>query len=401
MMSITEIFRYVIKNMFEKKSRVILTIAGIVIGIFTFSFFMMASQGLSNAITEQFSSFGLNVLGVQAIENSGMNGPPGGGGLTDTDIVKVKQVVRDYKYVAPAIFYTGQYEYGREKTQILALAYPDEYWDDVQLDLNAQIEQGRELRPGDVNVVVLGAKTAKEAFGKDHPIIIGSSIKVNGKSLRVIGIMKEKGDLFLDGSMLMPFDTIKEISDQETYSLIRISFYETADLDFMQKSIEDKLNPRNGDKKVRISSPKQAIERFDQIIGVLQLIIGFVSSIALLVGGINVMNTMYSNILERINEISVMKALGARNEDIRNIFLLESSILGFIGAFIGFMLAYLLAETLSYLITNFAGYNVPVYFSISFFLAVMIITSLLAMLFGTYPAIRAAKVNPADNLRDE
>ncbi len=401
MMSVVEIFRYVTKNMFEKKSRVILTIAGIVIGIFTFTFFMMASQGLSNAITEQFSSFGLNVLGVQAIENAGMNGPPGGGGLTDTDVTKIKQVVKDYKYIAPSIFYTGQYEYGRDKAQILALAYPDEYWDDVQLDLNAQIEEGRFLRPGDVNVVVLGAKTQREAFGKDKPITLGSSIKVNGKSVRVIGIMKEKGDLFLDSSMLMPFDTIKEVSGQDTYSVIRISFYETADLDFMQKSIEDRLNPKNGDKKIRVSSPKQAIKQFEQIIGVLQLIIGFVSSIALLVGGINVMNTMYSNILERINEISVMKALGARNQDIRNIFLLESSILGFIGAFIGFMLAYLLAETLSYLITNFAGYNVPVYFSIPFFLAVMIITSLLAMLFGTYPAIRAARVNPADNLRDE
>ena len=400
MMSVVEIFRYVMKNMFEKKGRVFLTIAGIVIGIFTFTFFMMASQGLSNAITEQFSAFGLNVLGVQSIENE-QNGPPGGGGLDDTDLNKIKQVVSDYKYIAPGIAYTGQYEYGREKTQILAIAYPDEYWEDIRSDLGTEIEYGRDLRTGDINVVVLGAKTAREAFGKDHPIPLGSSIKVNGKSLRVIGIFKERGDLFIDSSMITSFDTIKDISGQDTYTLIRISFYDTADLDFMQKAIEDKLNPRNKEKKVNVTSPKQAIKQFEQILGVLQLIIGFVSSIALLVGGINVMNTMYSNILERINEISVMKALGARNQDIRNIFLLESSILGFIGAFIGFMLAYLLAEILSYLITNFAGYNVPVYFSIPFFLAVVIITSLLAMLFGTYPAIRAARVNPADNLRDE
>lgn len=400
MMSLIEIFRYVIKNMFEKKGRVFLTIAGIVIGIFTFTFFMMASQGLSNAITEQFSAFGLNVLGVQAIENV-QNGPPGGGGLDDTDLNKIKQVVSDYKYIAPGIFYTGQFEYGRQKTQILSLAYPDEYWDDIRSDLGTEIEYGRDLRTGDVNVVVLGAKTAREAFGKDHPIPLGSSLKINGKSLRVIGILKERGDLFVDSSMITSFDTIKSISGQDTYTVIRISFYDSADLDFMQNAIEDKLNPRNKEKKVNVTSPKKAIEQFNQILGVLQLIIGFVSSIALLVGGINVMNTMYSNILERINEISVMKALGARNEDIRNLFLIESSILGFIGAFIGFMLAYGLAETLSYIITNFAGYNVPVYFDPVFFLVVVITTGLLAMLFGTYPAIRAAKVNPADNLRDD
>ena len=113
------------------------------------------------------------------------------------------------------------------------------------------------------------------------------------------------------------------------------------------------------------------------------------------------MNTMYSNILERINEISVMKALGATNSDIRNMFLIESSILGLIGAFVGFMLAYGLAELLSYLITNFGGYNVPVNFSFELFIYTMLITTFFAMLFGTYPAIRASYVDPADNLRDE
>ncbi|MEC8339841.1 MAG: FtsX-like permease family protein, partial [Nanoarchaeota archaeon] len=127
----------------------------------------------------------------------------------------------------------------------------------------------------------------------------------------------------------------------------------------------------------------------------------FVSGIALLVGGINVMNTMYSNVLERVQEISAMKALGATNGDILTIFLVESSILGFFGALIGFIGAFGLAKGLSYLITNFAGYNVPINFSLNMFLAILLITTFFAMLFGTYPAWRGAKVNPADNLRDE
>lgn len=131
------------------------------------------------------------------------------------------------------------------------------------------------------------------------------------------------------------------------------------------------------------------------------MIIGFVSSVALVVGGINVMNTMYSNVLERLNEISVMKAIGATNADIRNIFLVESSILGFLGATAGFLFAYSLAKVLSLVIINFAKFNVPVYFEVSFFFQVILIAAFFAMLFGTYPAIRAARTNPADNLRDE
>ncbi|MCA9459255.1 MAG: ABC transporter permease [Nanoarchaeota archaeon] len=399
MTNILDILKFVFNNMFEKKSRVFLTISGIIIGIFTFTFFIFASQGLSNAITEQFSTFGLNVLAVQKAGTSA--GPPSGEGLTDTDIAKIKQVISDYKYVAPGIASSIQYEYGREKAIIVSISYPDEIWEEASDDIGIEIEEGRFLRNGDKGVIFLGYKAAKTAFGDDNPVNVGSSIKVGDKSLRVIGIGKERGDLFLDSSVQITFDDAKEILNQDTYSLIRISFYDNADLDVMQANIERKLNPRGKEKQITITSPKQAIEQFDMILGGLQMIIGFVSFIALIVGGINVMNTMYSNILERTNEISVMKALGATNADIRNMFLIESGTLGLTGVIIGFLLSFGLAKTLSYLITNYAGYNVPVYFEINFFLIIVITTTIIAMLFGTYPAIKAAQINPADNLKDE
>ena len=339
------------------------------------------------------------MLAVQPIDAPG-GGPPTGDGLTDTDIEKIKQVVRGSKYISPVIFYTGQYEYAREKRTIVSLAYPEEDWEYVGEDLGLVISEGRMLRPGDSSSIVIGSK-AREVFDKDNPLGVGNSIKIQDRKFRIIGIIEERGDLFVDSSILMPFEDIKVISGQDTYSGIRISFYEGVDLVQMQKNIERKLNPNNDQKTVQITSPAQAIEQFNSIIGVLQMIIGFVSSIALVVGGINVMHPMYSNILERVNEISVMKALGATNSDIRNLFLIESSLLGFFGALIGFFMSYGLAEGLSYVITNFAGYNVPVNFDLTFFILVMFITSLFAMLFGTYPAIRASHVNPADNLRDD
>lgn len=398
MISIIDSIKLVLKTMIEKKGRVFLTISGIIIGIFTFTFFIFLSQGLTNAISEQFSSFGVNVLGINPA-NAGGGGPPTGEGLTDTDVAKVKQVAKDFKYVAPFIFYQGFYEFSREGAVIVTVSYEDSFWEDVGEDLGIEIEKGRNIKAGDSGVVVIGAKTAQNAFSRE--LDVGYSVEVEGRSFRIVGIIKERGDLFIDNSMLMPFDDVQEISGQDTYSGIRASFLEGADLEANREAILRRLNPNGEEERVRITSPEQVIEQVGNILGVLTLIISFVSSVALLVGGINVMNTMYSNVIERINEISVMKAMGATNRDVLVLFLMESSMLGFIGALIGFFMSYGVAEALSYFITNYLGYNVPVYFDFLFFIQVMIVTIFFAVLFGTYPATRAAYVDPADNLRDE
>ena len=288
-MNIIDTIGLVYRNITEKKSRTFLTISGIIIGIFTFTFFLFVAQGLGNAIEEQFSGFGLNVLSVQSLNSGGGGGggPPGGGGLTDSDVAKVTQVVRDYKYIAPQNFYSsGLWEYNREKISQVAVGFPDKYIVEVGEDLGLEVIEGRNIRPGDRGVIVVGAK-ARESYEKD--LSVGASVKINDQSFRVIGLYKEKGDLFLDSSFIVAFDDIADLRGDDTYSALRISFLEGADLELMERNIDRRLNPNGDAKTVRISSPKDAIERFDQILGVLTLIISLISGIALLVGGINVM----------------------------------------------------------------------------------------------------------------
>jgi len=397
-MNIFEYFNFVISNMLEKKGRVFLTLAGIVIGIFTFTFFIFVSQGLSNAIVEQFSSVGANVLAVQLAGTP--LGVPGGSGLVDTDVSKIKQVISEYKYVAPGIALTSKLEYGRIKSNVLSISYPDENLDDVFSDIGVGILEGRNLRQGDRGVIILGYKTATESFG-DKKVQVGSSIKIKDKNYRVIGIYEEQGDIFIDTSSFLPFNDAKDLADQDTYSLIRVSFNQGADLDYYKEQILRKLNPNGKEKRVKVTSSSQAIDKFNQILGLLTGIIVFISSVALFVGGINVMNTMYSNVLERINEISVMKAIGATNFNIFLLYLIESAILGLLGGLIGFSLAYSFAILLSYIITTYLGYNVPIYFDFIFFMIILMGTIILTMIFGTYPAMRASKINLSDNLRDE
>ncbi len=396
-MEFIEIIKLVYKNIYEKKARTFLTISGIFIGIFTFTFFIFVSQGLSNAISEQFGAMGTNVLGIKS--SSSADGPPTGEGLTDKEVSKIKQVVREIKYVAPGIFYQATYEFANKKKPFLTLAYPDSYIKDVFSDFGLEAEVGRSIREGDKGIVVVGYKVAEEGFD-NKKLKVGNTVKINEKSFRIVGISKEQGDLFIDNSIVMGFSDLKEISGQDTYSVIRVSFQEGADLEYYKQKIDARLNPNGEEKKFVVTSAQEMVDQLNQIIGLLTAIITFISSIALVVGGINVMNTMYSNVIEKKAEISIMKAIGAKNIDIRYMFLFESSILGLIGAILGFAGSYSLAKLLALIITKF-GYNVPIYFNLNFFIGVVLITVIFSTLFGTYPAIRASKINPSKNLNDE
>ena len=401
MLKISDLILIVLRGMFNNKKKVFLTISGIVIGIFVFSFFLFASSALQNAVNHQFSSLGLNVLLVRSVD-SASNGPPSGGGLDDNDVFKIKKVVRGAKYIAPQIFFSDNfYELGREKESIVTIGIEGEYLENVQNDLGVEIEKGRQLKQNDVGVIVIGNKVAKNSFGGKKEINIGTVLNLENRGFRVIGILKSKGDLFIDSSIFMSFEDVVRVSGQTSYSAVRVSFFDGVDIETQKQIILDKFNQRGKEKVIQISSPKQAIEQFNSILGVLTLIISFISGIALLVGGINVMNIMYFNVFEKINMISTMKALGGENKDIRNIFIVESSILGFIGAFFGFFIAYFLASILSIIATNSTGFNINVYFEWNFFLGILIFTTIFTTIFGTYPSLKAAKVNPAENLKDD
>jgi putative ABC transport system permease protein len=166
------------------------------------------TSGLSNAITEQFSSFGVNVLAVSPYTGMAQSGPPNSGDtfLTDTDIQKIKSVISNYNYVAGAIFRTGIAEYNKEKQILTSLSYKGEYWKYIEKDLDLEIEEGRFLRPNEKSTIVLGYKVATDTFDKE--VSVGESIYIGDKKLRVVGILKERGDLFVDSSTMLNFDAL-------------------------------------------------------------------------------------------------------------------------------------------------------------------------------------------------
>jgi len=398
MINLIEVSRIVLGYFSEKKGRVFLTLAGIIIGIFTFSFFIFMAQGLSNAITEQFESLGVNVLTVNPA--GAQAGPSGGEGLTDTDIARIEQVVTGVNYIASSISTSANFELGNEEENFFALGYSEENLRDVFRDLGVEAEQGRLLEQRDRGAILVGAGVANQGY-QDQEIQLGNVMRVDDRSFRVIGIMEEQGDFFVDNSIFMPIRDVELISGQSTYGEIRVSFREGTDLEEMQERIENQLNPNPDEPEVDVISPQQVIDQLNEIVGVLTMVIAFVSSIALLVGGVNVMNTIHASVIERSKEISVMKAIGATNLDIKKIFFVESALYGLVGSTVGFLLSFGVAKLISVFIDVFTSFSVPVYFDYSLFIGVVLFTTVLTVIFGLYPASQSAKVKPIDNLNEE
>ena len=397
MTNFLELFRFVYKNLIEKKGRTFLTISGIIIGVFIFTFFIFISTGLKAAVYNQFSFSGFNVITVSSLEGSDDDGPTGEG-LDDSDILKIKRYISNYNYISPSLFYSTVFEYKNEKENIFSLGYPKEDWDEVSKDFDFKIGEGRFLRENDKSKIVLGYKTAK-TFNEENPLKVGQNLKTDGKSYKIVGILEERGDLFIDASLYINQEDLIELTGQEDYSSIRISYKEGADVMAQKEFLEEKLN--RDENIYEFSTPNETIKQLNSILDVLLFVILAIAMISLLVGGINVMNTIYSNVMERLSQIATMKAIGATNLDIFKIFLIESFLLGFIGSLLGFLIAFTLAQILFYFIRTFFGYDLPLSFDYIFLTQTLLISSIFTMIFGTYPAVKAAKTNSSKNLNDD
>ena len=262
-MGVFDLTKLVLQTLREKPLRVFLTTFGIFIGIFTFTFFQFAGNGLSQGVENQIASFGLNVLTISSPTNSQQNGPPGGGGVEQKTIEELKRIASGYKYISGTIFYSTRFTYGREEETIVTLAYPDEDLNDVYEDSNVNIAQGRNIRQGDKGVVVLGAKVASDTYSRE--LRVGNSLKVDEKSFRIVGILESKDDLFVDSSMRMSFSDIKDLSGQDTFTNVRISYFQGADIEAEKEKIDAYFNRPNQPKEIEISSPQQTLEQINSI----------------------------------------------------------------------------------------------------------------------------------------
>jgi putative ABC transport system permease protein len=396
------------KEIRRRRMRSFLTLIGIFIGIAAIISLITLGQGLENAIDRQFQSLGKDKLFIMA------KGSTLTAGLSieaikitedDLDIVRQSSGI---KRAAGMIYTTGSIRFNDLTRYLFIMGTPlaEEERTLIGEAQNYKIMKGHFLEEGDNYKVVLGyAYTEDSFYGK--AIDVGDKVQINGYDFKVVGLMEKIGSPPDDQSVLIPLDTYSDIfSSGEELGLIIAQTSAGEDPNRVAEEVEKDLrksrNLEEGKEDFSIQTPEQFAESFAVILDIVQIVLIGIAAISLLVGGIGIMNTMYTSVLERTKEIGVMKAIGARNRHIMLMFLIESGLYGLGGGLVGIIIGIGFAKLVGVIFSQLVG---PAFLLIEIdwllVLGALLFSFLVGCLSGIAPARKASKMNPVDSLRYE
>ncbi|MFH1505655.1 MAG: ABC transporter permease [archaeon] len=404
---IGDYFRFAIANIRKRRMRSWLTMLGIFIGIAAVVALISLGQGLQNSIEEQFQVLGKDKIFIQP---KGGFGPPGSStavGLT-TDDLSVVESVRGIDEAAPILLKNAKIEFNDQvRYEYLVSLGEDEDRELVKESMGLEIILGRDIRKGEKYKVALGYNyyaKSEALYGKQ--IKLRDKIKINDKDFEVVGFFDKIGNPSDDQTVVVSEDVTREMYDVgDEVDIIYARVEKGADAskvgEDVKKALRDHRDLEKGNEDFTVQTPEDLMESFGTILAIVQGVLIGIAAISLLVGGIGIMNTMYTAVLERTNEIGIMKAIGGKNSDILKIFLIESGTLGLVGGVIGVIIGYGLGK----IVEVFAGAAGIDLFKAAFpwylIVGALAFSFLIGSLAGMLPAIRASKLKPVDALRYE
>jgi macrolide transport system ATP-binding/permease protein len=398
--------RQAVSAMLSHRMRAFLSILGILIGVAAVIAMLAIGEGSKEAIEKQLASLGSNLLMVRpgSVKSGGIAAQAGTTTrFTLQDVTAIKKLNDYVSRASPSVSGRGQVVYGSKNwnTQVEGVGV------DYALLRAAVPTIGRFFTEDEVRmrnkVAVLGNTVVKEVFGEDNPI--GETIKINLINFKVIGILPAKGAGGFrdqDDTVVIPITTaMYRVLGKEYIDSIYVEAKAASLIDATQEEISKLIIKQHrlitSDQKdsfqiFNMSDIKKTLESTTQT---MSLLLGAIAAISLLVGGIGIMNIMLVSVTERTREIGLRKAIGANNKDIMVQFLIEAILMSFLGGIFGVILGWAVAA----LITVFAGWSVRV----SLFSVVLSTTFSLVVgvIFGLWPAKKAAALDPIEALRYE
>jgi putative ABC transport system permease protein len=398
-------FRLAYRSATHRKLRSWLTMLGIFIGIAAIVSLLSLSAGLREAIAQQFSSLGSDKLIVQA--SGGGFGPPGTGiaNLLDKDDEEAIQNVNGVKIAVGRLIRIVRLEFNDETKFTYAVTMPKEKEarELVMEANNYNIAKGRFFESDDSFEAVLGHDFAEDFF--DESLELRDKILVQGQEVKVVGILKKSGNPQQDSTLVLPESTLRNIlSITDDFDIIPLQVEPGENVDVVAERISKTLrkehNVEEGKEDFTVQTPQSIIATLNTILVIIQGVLVGIAAISLVVGGIGIMNTMYTAVLERTREIGIMKAVGATNREISALFLIEAGFLGLFGGAIGVALGFALGKLVEWgAYQAFESQLIQAQFSFSLLLGALFFAFVVGALSGLYPASQAAKLKPVEALR--
>ncbi len=405
-MDLRESFLTALDSILANKLRSVLTMLGVIIGVAAVIALLSIGNGVSESVTGQIQSFGTNLITIST------NGDNSGGrpalGLEAVEALSDPINVPAVSAVAASSQGNQEVVFGGGSKRTTVNGVTPNY---LEINNLAEFQAGDGLTQQDedtsARVAVLGAGIAEDLFDTEFPI--GNSVRINGTSYEVVGVLEESGQGFGgdDDTVFIPLSTAlsrlysdRTRSGDKAVSIIVAQAVDEAQTDAAVEQISETLRRVNGiiyasDDDFSLFNQADLLSTLNTVTATLTAFLGAIAGISLVVGGIGIMNIMLVSVTERTREIGIRKAVGALRRHILTQFLLESVLLSLLGGFIGILLGWAISAIAGRLIDLDTVIDAP---------TVLLATSfamIVGLIFGIYPAWRAAGLRPIEALRYE
>jgi putative ABC transport system permease protein len=383
-------FIHSLRNLFASKLRAFLALLGIVIGTAAVVTLVSIADLASHEVIDRLMRLGSHMISV-SVHDMGEDSHS----INESTIKNIRSARPEIQQMVAFAYIPGQaYWHGKPLvTQMVAIdpGYPQV--------MQIKIASGRHFRDLDRDQpsVVLGAKIA-EQLHLPPEVLVGQELRIENQYYQILGVLQPWEvnllvPMDLDRSLLLPISMAKRIDKTFHINDLLVKFSEKMPLDTFTKNFRKTLRATLAVDNIYFRTPSQWIEQLKASQRTYTWLLGAIGSISLLVGGIGIMNVMLMSVIERRSEIGIRMAVGASSKDIQHMFLFESTVLAVVGGLIGIVFA----QMCIFLIAQFAGWHYHVLFwtmGLGF-----IISLLVGIFFGFYPARRASKLSPIQALK--
>ncbi len=406
-MNYTNLTKIATNALKRNKFRSILTMLGIIIGVGSVIGMLSIGQGSKQSIQEQISSMGSNMIFVMpgSQQRGGvMMGNSNAKSLTLSDVEKLRKETNYLSAISPQVSSSGQAVNGNKNWPTNITGVNAEYLSIRKYEL----EDGRIFTDKEINslakVCLIGQTVVENIFDKSVDPV-GQTIRFNGIPLKIIGMLKEKGENSMgqdqDDLILAPYTSVQRrilaITHIQSISASAVSEEKSeAAIEEITTILRREHKLKTGDDAdFHVRSQAEMIQTFSSVSDMLTMLLGAIAGISLLVGGIGIMNIMFVSVTERTREIGLRMSVGGRGNDILMQFLIEAVLLSIAGGVIGI----LFGLVISYVATSLLSF--PFVVMTNAILISFLVCSAIGIFFGWYPAKKAANLNPIDALRHE
>jgi putative ABC transport system permease protein len=399
MIPISEITRLAVRSLLRNKSRALLTMLGIIIGVSAVILLVSIGQGLQSYITQQFESLGSNLIVVlpgKVGVGGSVTGPNlAGSKLTLSDVDKLSRLGGAVESVGAGIEMSSTVSYLGKSKYTTTAGLTAEY----QKMRNLTVSTGRMITDSDNrsgrNVVDIGPGLVDALFGGGNPI--GKEVTMGGQKFQVVGILSKIGSggfgVDVNSFVVLPLTNAQKLFGMKSVQAIGVKAKDKDSIPAAIAQVNKELGKYLKPDDFSVVDSSSLVATINQILGVVTLALGGIAAISLVVGGVGIMNIMLVSVTERTREIGLRKAVGAKPSDILYQFLIEAVVLSLGGGMIGVAIGALGAWGISHFIeTTITWWSVALAFGVS---------AAIGIVFGVAPAARASKLNPIEALKYE